>query len=143
MTQGPDPVVRSQDDHFLKSGMTTFLEAEFTVSVNADRMGYRLTGPAISHKPCLKGGIISEPSVPGGVQVPPDGRPIILLTEQTIGGYAKIATVISVDIGLVAQTRPGDRIAFSAVSIDLAHRLLRAREETFAGLAALFPPSDY
>ncbi len=80
-------------------------------------MGYRLEGPVISHREGVEKSIISKPSVPGGIQVPPDGQPIILLIEQTVGGYTKIATVISTDIGAVGQTKPGDRIRFKAVDL--------------------------
>jgi biotin-dependent carboxylase-like uncharacterized protein len=115
-------ILGPQDDYF-SEGIETFLNSEFKVSSKADRMGYRLEGPVISHKDGVDKSIISEPSVPGGIQVPPDGQPIILLIEQTVGGYTKIATVISTDIGFVGQAKPGDRIRFKAVDLKEAHRL--------------------
>ncbi|MEW6262408.1 MAG: biotin-dependent carboxyltransferase family protein [Thermodesulfobacteriota bacterium] len=115
-------VLGPQDDYF-SDGIQTFLNSEFKVSSKADRMGYRLEGPAILQKEGVEKSIISEPSVPGGIQVPPDGQPIILLIEQTVGGYTKIATVISTDIGLVGQAKPGDRIRFKAIDLEAAHRL--------------------
>lgn len=115
-------VLGPQEDYF-SDGIQTFLNSEFKVSSKADRMGYRLEGPVISHREGVEKSIISEPSVPGGIQVPPDGQPIILLIEQTVGGYTKIATVISTDIGFVGQAKPGDRIRFKAVDLKEAHRL--------------------
>ncbi len=106
-----------QDD-FFDDGLEQFFRGTFTVSVQADRMGYRLDGPTINRKEGAPTSIISEPSVAGGVQVPPDGRPIIIFREQTAGGYAKTATVIAPDLDLVAQARPGDEVRF--VSVDLA-----------------------
>jgi allophanate hydrolase subunit 2 len=91
-------------------------------------MGYRLKGPKIDHK----GGpdILTDATPPGSVQVPGDGMPIILLADgQTTGGYAKIATVISVDQDLLAQARPGEKVRFQRVTITEAHRLLEKMEE--------------
>jgi allophanate hydrolase subunit 2 len=66
---------------------------------------------------------ISEPTMPGGVQIPADEQPIILMVEQTVGGYTKIVTVISVDLPKVAQATPGDTIRFEKVSLETAHLL--------------------
>ena len=85
-------------------------------------MGYRLAGPVIPLKKGKPRTIISEPSMSGAVQVPPDGQPIIKLVELTVGGYAKIATVITPDLDLVAQARPGDLIRFMSVNLAEAHR---------------------
>ena len=81
------------------------------------------------HKDGVEKSIISEPSVPGGIQVTPDGQPIILLVEQTVGGYTKIATVISSDIRKVGQAIPGDLIRFRQIEIEEAHQILRMEEE--------------
>ena len=113
-----------QDDYF-DTGLNVFFSSEFTVTPKADRMGYCLEGPAIEPKEGVSRSIISEPSLPGTIQIPPDGRPIIVLVEQTAGGYAKIATVITPDLDVVAQARPGDRVRFTPVDLDQAHRLHR------------------
>ena len=73
--------------------------------------------------------IISEPTMPGGIQIPADEQPIILLVEQTVGGYAKIATVISTDIPKIAQATPGDTIAFEEVSLETAHILYHEQQK--------------
>ena len=117
-----------QDDYF-SEGIQIFLDSEFKVSTKADRIGYRLEGPLIPHKEGVEKSIISEPGIPGGVQVPADGQPIIFLVEQTVGGYIKIATVISTDIGRVAQTKPGDRIRFKKIDLAEAYRLFAEEEE--------------
>jgi biotin-dependent carboxylase-like uncharacterized protein len=117
-------ILGPQDDYF-SEGIEAFLNSEFKVSSKADRMGYRLEGPVILHKEGVEKSIISEPSVPGGIQVPPDGQPIILLIEQTVGGYTKIATVISTDLPKVAQAKPGDKIRFQQVDLNGAHEIYR------------------
>ena len=69
-------------------------------------------------------------------ELPADAQPIILFVEQTVGGYAKIATVISVDLFRVAQATPGDTIRFEAVDLDRAHALYRERQALVAQIAA-------
>ena len=86
-------------------------------------MGYRLDGTKIEHKSPYQEPI-SEATAHGSIQVPPDGQPIILLADrQIIGGYAKIATVISVDLPAVAQLLPKSTILFKPVSLNEAQRL--------------------
>ena len=99
----------------------------FTVSTDSDRMGARLEGPEL-HR-VEESDLISEAVAPGTIQVPPGGKPILLLGDcQTIGGYPKIAHVITVDLGVAAQIRAGDHVRFSEVSLVDAHRLLLERE---------------
>ncbi|HDR14011.1 MAG TPA: biotin-dependent carboxyltransferase, partial [Desulfobacteraceae bacterium] len=107
---------------FFEEGKIVFFSSGFKVSSKADRMGYRLEGNVIPIKSGMPGSIISEPSLPGAVQIPADGQPIILLVEQTVGGYAKIATVISVDVDIIAQARPGDTIRFQEIDLASAHK---------------------
>jgi len=121
--------VPGPQDDFFDEGLKTLIKSEFMVSAKADRMGYRLQGPVIKHREEMPKSIISEPSVPGGIQVPADGQPIILLVEQTVGGYTKIATVISTDLSKVAQATPGDTICFEEVTLETAHTLYRDRQK--------------
>lgn len=130
-----------QDDSFAE-GLTTFFAAGFTVSHEASRMGYRLTGPVIRQKPGTPPGLISEASVPGGVQIPPNGQPIIVLAEQTVGGYAKIATVISGDLDSIGQARPGCSVRFQRVELAAAHELYRTRQLLVKRLPRLFDELD-
>ncbi|MBI9088910.1 MAG: biotin-dependent carboxyltransferase [Desulfobacterium sp.] len=125
-----------QDDYF-DDGLALFFGSCFTVSHQANRMGYRLTGPVIHQRPYTSSSIISEPSLPGGVQVPPDGQPIVLLAEQTVGGYTKIATVISTDLPKLAQAVPGDSVRFVPITLDDAHRAYRERTAFFNALPAM------
>ena len=111
-----------QDDHF-DAGLNLFFSSEFTVTSKADRMGYRLEGPTIKPKHGVPLSIISEPSLSGAVQIPTDGQPIILLVEQTASGYAKIATIITADLDVVAQARPGDKVRFTRVGLTEAYQL--------------------
>lgn len=117
-------VAGPQDDYF-DEGLVDFFEGEFKVTNQSDRMGYRLEGPKVIRKEGMPKSIISEPSLPGGVQIPEGGDPIILFREQTVGGYAKIATVITDDISRVAQTLPGQTIRFKRVSVEEAHAIAR------------------
>jgi antagonist of KipI len=104
-----------------------FTNQEFAVSPDSDRMGVRLDGPELKRED--EADLISEAVAPGTIQVPPSGKPILLLGDcQTIGGYPKIAHVITVDLGIAAQLRAGDRVRFSEVSLQDAHRLLVERE---------------
>lgn len=117
-------VLGPQDDAFTEEGVKTFLSQPYAVSKDFDRMGCRLEGPVIQHK--ADGNIISDGMVTGAIQVPTSGQPIIMLAErQTVGGYTKIATVISADLPLVGQRKTGDVIRFQAVSVEEAHRAWR------------------
>jgi antagonist of KipI len=90
-------------------------------------MGVRLAGPEL--RPTDDAELVSEAVAPGTIQVPPSGQAILLLGDcQTIGGYPKIAQVITVDLGIAAQLRAGDVVRFSEISLAEAHRLLLQRE---------------
>lgn len=104
-----------------------FTTQSFTVSNDSNRMGARLDGPVLWRNEYSD--LISEPVAPGTVQVPPSGNPIVLLGDcQTIGGYPKIANVISVDLPIAAQLGPGHCLRFREVTRAEAHRLLFHRE---------------
>jgi antagonist of KipI len=118
-------ILGPQDDRFTPEGIAAFLEGPYEVTPHADRMGYRLKGPPIAH---ARGHDIVSDGIPlGGIQVPGEGQPIVLLADrQTTGGYTKIATVISVDIGRIGQTRPGQRVRFRRATLAEAHAALAA-----------------
>lgn len=130
-----------QDDRFTQAGLDTFLREVYTVSPESDRMGYRLSGAGIEH--LTNGNIISDGIVTGSVQVPSDGQPIIMLADhQTVGGYTKIATVITADLPVLAQSCVGDKLRFTAVDIDTAQRaLLNVRHRLRELQARLEAPS--
>jgi antagonist of KipI len=121
--QGP------QDQHFTEKGIQTFSSSSYQVTPQCDRMGVRLEGPKIERRPDVEESIISEGLISGAIQVPGDGKPIIILTELVTGGYTKIATIISTDLPKVAQLKPGDQVRFKPISIEEAHDLLKKQEE--------------
>jgi biotin-dependent carboxylase-like uncharacterized protein len=121
-------VLGPQDDRFTARGIATFLEGPYEMTPQSDRMGARLRGPVIEH---ARGHDIISDGVPlGGIQVVGDGQPIVLLVDrQSTGGYTKIATVCSFDIGRVGQLKPGQRLRFRRVDPAQAHGELTLRRD--------------
>lgn len=116
-------VMGPQDECFTKQGRETFLSEEYTVTSEFDRMGCRLEGPFIAAKDTTD--IVSDGIAFGSVQVPSHGKPIILLADrQTTGGYAKIATVASVDIPKLVQLKTDNKIRFEAITVEAAQQLM-------------------
>ena len=129
----PDPEIRvvlgPQADRFTDEAIQTFLGHDYEMLPQSDRMGARLRGPRIAH---ARGhDIISDGIALGSIQVPGDGQPIALLVDrQSTGGYTKVATVCSFDIGRLGQVKPGHRLRFRAVELAEAHRILRQSQAT-------------
>ncbi|WP_027624204.1 biotin-dependent carboxyltransferase family protein [Clostridium lundense] len=120
-------ILGPQKENFTEKGINTFLSSNYEVTDECDRMGYRLSGDKIEHKEGAD--IISDGIALGSVQVPGHGMPIIMMADrQTTGGYTKIATVISSDISILAQAKPGDKINFNKVSVKEAHNILKEYE---------------
>ena len=117
-------VLGPQTERFTEAGVAALLGNAYEMLQQSDRMGARLRGPRIEH---ARGHDIISDGIPlGGIQVPGDGQPIVLLVDrQSTGGYTKVATVCSFDIGRVGQVKPGQRLRFRAVDVTEAHRLLR------------------
>jgi antagonist of KipI len=124
--------VRGTDwTRFLSRAHTSLVMRSFAVTAASDRMGARLNGPPLDRMRTTD--LLSEAVAPGTLQVPPNGEPILLLGDcQTIGGYPKIAHVITADLPMAAQLWPGHQVRFHEVSFMEAQRLLREREEDFA-----------
>ncbi|MEO6971159.1 MAG: hypothetical protein ABI217_09725, partial [Chthoniobacterales bacterium] len=125
------PVLRilhgAEWDEFVREAQVAFLSQPFTVSAQADRMGARLEGAPLKRTNDWE--LPSEAVVPGTVQVAHDGQPIVLLGDcQTIGGYPKIAHVITVDLPQAAQLRPHDTVRFEEVTPAEAGALFAERE---------------
>lgn len=128
-------VLGPQDDFFDAAVIATFLQSEWRISRDADRMGMRLEGPKLAHKAGYD--IVSDGIVTGAIQVPGSGQPILLLADhQTTGGYPKIATVISADLPAVGRRRPGSTIRFAAVAVEEAEEIRRAQEQDLIKLLA-------
>jgi biotin-dependent carboxylase-like uncharacterized protein len=120
-------VLGPQDDRFTTRGIAAFLEGPYEMLPQSDRMGARLRGPFIEH--ACGHDIVSDGIPLGGIQVVGDGQPIVLLVDrQSTGGYTKIATVCSFDVGRVGQVKPGQRLRFRQVTVGESHAALRARE---------------
>ena len=117
-----------QDRHFTEKGVQTFCSSSYQVTPQCDRMGVRLEGPKIERRSDVEESIISEGLISGSIQVPGNGKPIIILTELVTGGYTKIATIISTDLPKVAQLKPGDQVRFKPISIEESHDLLKEQE---------------
>jgi biotin-dependent carboxylase-like uncharacterized protein len=127
-TYGGEPelavVLGPQDDRFTAAGIAALFEGPYQMLPQNDRMGARLQGPFIEH---TRGhDIISDGVALGGIQVIGEGQPIVLLADrQSTGGYTKIGTVCSFDIGRIAQVKPGGRLRFRRVTVAEAHAMLR------------------
>ena len=129
-------VLGPQDDSFSPHGIKTFLSGTYTVTSKSDRMGYRLEGPKIEYAKDKDGNIISDGIVMGAVQVP-SGQPIVMMADrQTTGGYAKIAVVITPDLGRIAQMAAGHPLRFTAVTQEEAEELTRAWKKDLRRLRA-------
>lgn len=120
-------IMGPQDDYFTDEAIRVFLDSKYAITHEADRMGYRLDGPKITHK---KGAdIISDGIVFGSIQVPGHGSPIIMMADRaTTGGYTKIGTVITSDLGVLAQMGQGNVIRFQKISLEKAHEIYREYE---------------
>jgi len=123
-----------QGDEFPQEARERLLTSPYKVSAHSDRTGIRLKGPPLHRKEGVAESIISEGVVPGAIQVPGDAHPIILLRETVTGGYRKIATVITADLPLAGQLKPGDTVRFQEASLEEAHRALREMEAMIRGV---------
>jgi antagonist of KipI len=124
-----------QEDCFQEDVVERFASLEFAVTADSDRMGYRLGGPVLSGR---RADIISDAVAAGSVQVPGSGHPIVMTADrQTTGGYPKIATVITPDIDLLGQLKPGDKVRFTPVSLAQAHRIYAAYMGGFERMRAI------
>ncbi len=113
-----------QEDYFTEEGIHTFTTEAYQLTNDSNRMACKLSGPVISGRQAMD--IISDGISLGSIQVSTNGQPIIMLTDrQTTGGYAKIGTVISTDIPLLAQCKPGDIINFQPVTLTAAQMLYK------------------
>lgn len=134
-----------QDDHFTADAVASFFAQDWQATPAQDRMGLRLQGEALAHTSADAADIVSDGVTPGAIQVPANGQPIVLLADgQTVGGYPKIATVITADLPRLAHLRPGTRVRFAAVTGAQAHEALIAQrtrwQQWLAGREAFLPP---
>ena len=115
-------------NYFSNEAKNIFFNEAYLTTRLADRMGMRLDGPHLENR--VSTNIKSEGLIRGVIQVPADGKPIILLSDHgTIGGYPKIATVISADLDKVAQLTPGKKLRFEEVSLEEAQNIFKSYTE--------------
>ena len=129
-------VMGPQDDAFTPEGIATFLAESYTVTPHSDRVGCRLAGPRVAHRSGAD--IVSDGTAFGAVQVTGDGVPIILMADRgTTGGYTKIATVISADLGVAAQAAPGETVRFVRVDLAQARAIALDREQALGEIETI------
>ena len=127
------------EECFTNKSIQTFYGSEYTVSNEINRVGYRLKGSSLEFKGKV-GRLISVSMSTGSIQVPGEGLPIILCVERrTHGGYPVIATIISVDMSKIAQCSPGDKVSFTKVTLDEAHKFLKEREDILNSASSYEP----
>ncbi|WED66727.1 5-oxoprolinase subunit PxpB [Synoicihabitans lomoniglobus] len=124
-------VVRGpEEDLFDTRNWERLVDGTYVVSAHSDRMGMRLDGPQVRAHTATE--LTSGPVAAGTVQMPPDGQPIVLLADrQSLGGYPRIAGVITVDLPVVAQVPPGSALQFTEVSLAEAEDLRLQEERDF------------
>ncbi len=121
-------------EQFEQESLAAFYDTSYTISVDSNRMGLRLEGQAVPLNAPMS--IVSSGLVQGSIQVPPSGLPIISSVDgQTIGGYPRIANVISADLTLLGQLKAGDKVSCLSVSRQKAWQCM---EEKYRFLNALF-----
>ena len=130
-----EPVVRliagAHAELLAAPSRTRLFSASFNISSSSDRMGYRLEGVELPLRSPVE--LLSEGVAFGTMQLPPDGMPIVLMADrQTTGGYPRIGEVASVDLPLIAQLKPGDRLRFRPVSVDEAQQAYLIHEHDLA-----------
>ena len=136
---GPHAHVRllpgPQREHFSSDALDLLQSAPYSIGRDSDRMGFRLEGPLLRH---VRGAdIISDATPLGALQVPASGQPVLLMADrQTTGGYPKVATVITADIGIAGQLGPGDTISFSICTPRDAFAALIAQERALMAVEA-------
>ena len=122
-----------QSDYFTERALEDFFDNQYTVDADSDRMGMRLDGRQVTHARGFN--ITSDAVAPGSIQIPGDGKPIVLLADrQTIGGYPKIATVISADLPALARLPIGAKLSFEPVTMDDA---VAARRRLLAEIGSI------
>ena len=134
-----------QEDHFAPEALAAFFAQEWQATPAQDRMGLHLRGESLAHTSPEAADIVSDGVTPGVIQVPANGQPIVLLADgQTVGGYPKIATVITADLPRLAHLRPGTRVRFAAGTAEQARQALQDQrtrwQQWLAGREAFLPP---
>jgi len=126
-------ILGPQNHSFTDNALSTLVESQYKISLDSDRVGYRLEGPVLEHKG--KPDILSDGSPPGAIQIPGNGKPTILMADRgTTGGYAKIGTIISTDISQIAQASPNQIVTFQIINQEEASTCRIAQEQIFVDI---------
>jgi antagonist of KipI len=121
-------VIPGPEADSIPGAMDGFFGQTWCVGSRSDRMGYALEGVALKSEHF--GELITTPVIPGVIQLPPGGNPLVLMRDaQTTGGYARVAVVIAADLGLLAQLKPGDETSFREVSLEDARLAASERQK--------------
>ena len=121
-----------QQDHFSAQALALFYSESWQATAGQDRMGLRLSGQRLTHAGTDAAEIVSDAVAPGAIQVPASGQPIVLLADsQTVGGYPKIAHVISADLPRLAHLPPGTCVQFQRVTPGQARQALQAQRQAW------------
>ncbi|MEI7637036.1 MAG: biotin-dependent carboxyltransferase family protein [Syntrophus sp. (in: bacteria)] len=138
--EGPeaDSFTADSRHHFWEKGYHEL----FTVSTNLNRTGIRLNGTPLVFKPEAPKSIVSEGIVPGTIQIPGDGLPIIMLNERTIGGYARIAVIARADQDRLAHLKANDLVCFERITVEEGERLWMEKQKRLAQLQSLTGPTS-
>jgi len=127
-------ILGPQDTMFIPEAIRDFFKSKYIITEQADRMGYRLKGPAIMHMG--KADIVSDAVCLGAIQVPTSGMPIIMTADyKTTGGFAKLGSVIRVDLSTLAQAKPGDTIHFTQIAESEAIQALRNEQQRYSNIS--------
>jgi KipI family sensor histidine kinase inhibitor len=130
-------VLGPQQEYFTEDAVAALLGAPFSVGPESNRVGYRLEGPRLSHRTPVE--LLSDGLLPGALQVPSGGQPIVIMADgPTTGGYPKIGGIVLPDLRWIAQARRGETIRFQAVARDASH--VAAREEAAFLAGVRFEP---
>lgn len=129
-------ILGPQDNMFTPEAIKTFFGSAYTITNQADRMAYHLKGPGIMH--IGKTDIVSDAVCLGAIQVPASGMPIIMTADhKTTGGFAKLGSVIRVDLSTLAQAGPGDIIHFTHIAEEDAIQSLRDAKQRYINILGL------
>jgi len=125
-------LIGPNDNQFEPESIRAFQRDPYRVSTQSDRMGIRFEGKALIHRGHAE--TVSDAVPFGTIQVPSNGRPIVLAADrQTTGGYPKIGVVITADFPVLAQLRPGDEVRFHSINIEESLDILRSMEKALLG----------
>ncbi|MBO0993919.1 biotin-dependent carboxyltransferase family protein [Bacillus sp. SD088] len=126
----PIHFIRGRHYHwFKKESLQVFESSFFTIKPDSNRMGYRLSGPALEWEESRE--LITEATTFGSIQIPPSGQPIILMADrQPTGGYPKIGEVIQSDLPRLSQMRPGQKLYFQEITLQEAYQKTHKQHQT-------------